>query len=148
MTGQNEPTTNSMTATPPHKYQRLYTLSQHLPSPQQYCSRVHSPDLHIDADAVPTSNSSNITSDNLNAAVAVATVTATACCCTSGDGETVISTGPQNDGDDKNEYNNSDNENNNSDNKNNNSGDCDDSWRCGAASDAKQSAEQHDGTRS
>lgn len=79
-----------------HKYQRLYTLSQHLPSPQQYCSRVHSPDLHMDADAVPTSSSSNITSDSRKAAVAVATVTAR-CCCTGGGGgggeAVVISTG-------------------------------------------------------
>lgn len=70
-----------------HKYHRLYTLSQHLPSPQQYCSRVHSPDLHMDADAVPTSSSSNITSDSRKAAAEVATVTAA--CCTGG-GEAVI----------------------------------------------------------
>lgn len=55
-----------------HKYQTLYTLSQHLPSPQQYCSRVQRPDLHMDADAVPTFSSSNAISDSLHAVVTAA----------------------------------------------------------------------------
>lgn len=45
-------------------------MSQHNPSPQQYCSRVHKFDLHMDADAAPTSNRTNAsTIGNLNAAV-------------------------------------------------------------------------------
>lgn len=55
-----------------HKYQTLYTLSQHLPSPQQYCSRLHRPALHMDADAVPTFSRSNVMSDSPNAVVTVA----------------------------------------------------------------------------
>lgn len=56
-----------------HKYQRLYTLSQHFPSPQQYCSRVHRFDLHIDADAAPMSDSTNASiSGSLNVKVTAA----------------------------------------------------------------------------
>lgn len=60
-----------------HKYQRLYTLSQHLSSPQQYCSRVHSAALHMDADATWTCSTASSSSTAAGTSLVVFDIFAT-----------------------------------------------------------------------